>query len=240
MSRRRSPTPPTSGPGSPGAAAAPVSTPCPPDPCSDPALDAADDALVACILELCATDPDIVRRASRDLVLYSRQPKRIELQTYDGSRWQTTRTATSLGTARGNRVWINRGRSCADTKETVYHEVHHTTQPRSMSSREREIDAYTRTEQWTIDRGLPGNPAYRTTRPDGTVVPDTAAIERHVDRSYGYSPTTQRIVARENGGATVVLEDGTRRPARAGDRFQHIPPQELCERRIAPNRLRCP
>jgi hypothetical protein len=240
MTGRRAPTPPTSGPGCPTAPAAPTVTPCPPDPCADPSIDAEDDALISCILDLCATDPNVVCRAASDLQLYSRRPKRIELQEYDGSRWLTTRTVTSGGTTRGTQVWINRGESCDQTKDTVYHEVRHTRQPSTMSSRDRELDAYMTTEQWLIDRGLPGTPAFRTTRRDGTVAPNRAAIERHVDGAYGYSSTTLRIVSRENGGATVVLEDGTRRAAQSGDRYQYIPPQELCERRIPPGRLTCP
>jgi hypothetical protein len=204
------------------------------------ALSTEDDALIDCILELCSSDPEIVQRASSDLTLYSRRPKTIQLQTYDGTDWVTTRTVTSLGTARGSTVWINRGQECSQIKETIYHEVHHTRQPRSMTSREREIDAYTRTEQWMIDRGMPGNSRFRTRAADGGWVPNTAAIEEHVDRAYGYSRTTLRIVAREDGGATVVLEDGTRRQAQRGDTFQHTPPQDLQERRIPPDRLQCP
>lgn len=237
MSGRNSPSSPRSGSG----ASSPVGcavAPCSSDPCSDPQIDRQHQEMIDCILELCSTDPDIVQRAASDLTLYSRRPKTIQLQTYDGSDWRTTRTVTSRGTARGSTVWINRGQTCSDTKVTVYHEVRHTRQPAGMSSRDREIDAYTQTERWTIDRGLPGH--FRTTDGSGRSVPDSAAIRRHVDRSYGYSGTSQRIVARENGGSTVVLEDGTRRSAQPGDTFQYIPPQELCERRIDPNELRCP
>lgn len=202
-------------------------------------LDAEDRALVDCIHELCAQDADIVNRAANDLTLYSRRPKRIELQRYDGTRWVTERTVTSGGTTRGSEVWINRGESCAATQETIYHEVMHT-MPRqqSMTSRERELDAYTRTAQWMIDRGMPGR--YQTRGSDGLLHPDAAAITRHVDGAYGYSSGELRVVGREGGGSTVVLEDGTRRPARAGDRFQHRPLQDLQERRLPPDAVRCP
>lgn len=238
MTGRRNPTHPRADNGSTPADC--TIAPCAADPCADPAIEREDEELIACILELCSTDPQVVERASHDLVTRSRQPKVIQLQTYDGSRWATTGTATSRGSARGNEVWINRGQDCNLVKETIYHEVHHTTQPRSMSSRDREIDAFMQTEQWLIDRGLPGNEHLRMTAADGSTVADRAAIEAYVDRAYGYSSTTQRIVARENGGTTVALEDGTRRPAQAGDRFQYVPPQALCERLIPPERLSCP
>lgn len=216
-------------------------TPCPAGGSApgSPPSDPEDEALIRCILQLCRTDRDIVRRASRDLTLYSRRPKRIELQRYEGGRWVTRRTVISGGTTRGTEVWINRGEDCAETQETVYHEVMHT-MPRqqSMNSRDREIDAYTRTAQWQIDRGVSGR--FQTTNPDGTRSVDRAAIIRHVDGAYGYSSGELRIVGRENGGRTVVLEDGTRRPAREGDQFQYRPPQDLQERRIPSDRLRCP
>jgi len=232
MSCRREPTHPLRGPN----AASPLN--CPSTGCVSQ-IDRDDELLIQCILQLCRTDPDIVARASGDLTLYSRQPKRIELQRYEGGRWVTKRTVTSGGTTRGTTVWINRGEDCAKTKEVVYHEVMHT-MPRqqSMNSRDREIDAYTRTAQWMIDRGMEGR--FQRTNPDGTKSVDSAAIVRHVDGAYGYSSGELRIVGRENGGNTVLLEDGTRRAAREGDQFQYIPPQDLQERRIPPDTLRCP
>ena len=114
------------------------------------------------------------------------------------------------------------------------------TMPRqqSMNSRDREIDAYSRTAQWQIDRGMPGR--FQKTNPDGTKTVDSEAIISHVDGAYGYSSGELRIVDQENGGNTVVLEDGSKRPAKEGDYFQHIPPQDLQERRIPPDCLRCP
>lgn len=232
MSCRGTPTHPTAGP----SAGAPLNHPA--IGCGSQ-IDCDDDRLIQCILELCRTDPDVVARARTDLTLYSRQPKRIELQRYQGGRWVTERVVTSGGTTRGTTVWINRGEDCTKTKETVYHEVTHTMpwqQP--MSSRNREIDAYTRTAQWMIDRGIPGR--FQITNSDGTKSVDHAAIERHVDGAYGYSSGEQRIVGRQNSGNTVVLEDGTTRRAQEGDHFQYIPPQDLQERRIPPDRLRCP
>lgn len=232
------PTNPTSGSGA--TAPAEATTPCHTDPCSDPKLDRQDDALVACILELCKTDPDVVKGTANDLILRSRNPKSIQLQTYNGHRWETTQTVTSLGSAQGNKIWINRGEVCHETKNTIYHEVWHTKQPASMLARDKEIDAFTATEQWLIDRKIPGTAAFRTKLPNGTEVPNRTAIESYVDKAYGYSSSNLRIVGRENGDATVVLEDGTKRPAQRGDKFQYTPPQNLCERRIMPNRLKCP
>jgi hypothetical protein len=206
-------------------------------PCSG--MSPEDEALIQCILQLCATDPDVVARARTSLTLYSRQPKQIQLQRYQQGHWVTTRTVTSGGTTRGTSVWINRGEDCTETKGTVYHEVTHTMPwQQSMNSRDREIDAYTRTTQWMINRGLPGD--FQTLNPDGTRSVDNAAIVQHVDGAYGYSSGVPRIVGRQNSGNTVVLEDGSTRPARDGDTFQYTPTQDLQERQIPPDRLQCP
>lgn len=201
-------------------------------------LDPADEALVECIRQLCATDPEIVARAADDLTLYARNPKKVELQRYENGKWVTKKTVTSGGTARGTKIWINRGEECSKTKEVVYHEVMHT-MPRqqTMNSREAEIDAYTRTAQWEIDRGMPGQ--FQMTNPDGTKSVDDAAIIKHVDGAYGYGSGEKRVVDREDGGKTVRLEDGSRRPAKEGDYFQYTPPQDLNEQQIPPAKLRC-
>lgn len=176
-----------------------------------------DEAIIQCIRQLCRSDPAIVDRAANDLMLYSRKPMRVELQRYENGKWETKDTVTSLGTARGTTIWINRGEDCNKTKETVYHEVMHTMpHQQSMNSRDREIDAFTRTAQWQIDRRMTGR--FQMTNPDGTKSVDSQAIISFVDRVYGYSSGELRIVNLKNGGNTVVLEDGTTRPAREADR----------------------
>lgn len=200
-----------------------------------------DDALVDCILELCDTDPEIVKRAADKLTLYSVNPFTVETQTYDGAKWKTTEKATVRGYAQGDTIGINRRQDCSRTKGTLYHEVHHTKQDPKMSSRDREIDAYMQTEQWLIESEIPGTKDFRSTTADGRTIPNRKAIEQHVDKKYGYSSTTPRIIKTENGGKTVVFRDGKKRPARLGDRTQYIPPgQKLDKRRIPPEKLQCP
>lgn|GEM_PF-5976459 len=166
-----------------------------------------DDALVDCILDLCATDPEIVEKAADKLTIYSRNPKRVEVLEYDGTKWRTIKKGTPPGTAgrKTKTIWINHREDCSQTKDTLYHEVHHTRQDPKMSSRDMEIDAYMQTEQWLIDRGIPGTEAFRSETTDGRTIPNRKEIEQHVDRNYGYSSTTPRIVRTENGGKTVVF-----------------------------------
>ena len=220
----------------------------PPDPCPDSRINPQDDAMIACILQLCATDPDVIARARSRILINSRDPKQVQLLRYDGANWIHVRTSPSLGSQRDNRdgtreIWINRNETCETTKETFYHETHHTTQPSTMSSREKEVDAFTQTEQWMIDRGITGNAHFRRTEGQGRdarQVPDTAAIERYVERVYGHQRGKPRIIGRSRDGRTVTLRDHTTRPAEPGDQMQYTPPQELCSRRIDPARLTCP
>lgn len=208
--------------------------------CPKSDLEKEHEKTIKCILELCKTDPDIVKKASEKLTVHTREPKKIDIMEYDGKKWVKKKTVTSKGSARGNEIWLNRGEKCSQTKATVFHEVRHTDQPDTMDARDREIDAHTATEQWTIDRGLPGNPKKRKVDKDGKVVPDVDAITKGVDRAYGYKKGKPRIVGRSDDGKTVYLEDGTKRPAKAGDKTQHKPPQDLKEKRIPPEKLKCP
>ena len=51
-----------------------------------------------------------------------------------------------------------------------------------------EDDAYFNTEQWTIDRGLPGRPSLRTVDGKGKTVPDKAKIRTFVQKAYPSPP----------------------------------------------------
>lgn len=215
--------------------------------------DQAHEDLIKCILELCAKDGAVVAEASKKLTVNSREPKKMALEEFKNGKWEVVRNMTSGGSARGSEIWINRGEPCAKTKNTVFHEVRHTQQPNSMSSRDKELDAYKKTEEWTIQREKewikggkkgPAPPAgrFRTKDKAGNTVVDEAAIQKFVDKSYGYAPGKKRIVKTKNGGKTVVFSDGTSRKAQAGDRRQVIltSKADMHIRKIPPSRLKCP
>lgn len=207
-------------------------------------LSTADKKLVDCILELCKKDKDVVQKAKK-LEIIARNPKKIDLFRYKGGKW-TQSTVTSLGSARGKTVWVNRNLSCDELKDTIYHEVVHTDQPPSMPAPDKEMDAYTKTEKWMIDRGIPGNPDFRKMDSTGKVSVDTDAIRSHVQDTYGYNipkggaPLPPQVTGKTPDGSQVILDDGSLRPVQEGDAFKTVPPQNLDEQRIPPDELNCP
>jgi hypothetical protein len=204
-----------------------------------------DERLLKCILELCKTDRDVVAKLKR-LKLLARNPKRVEVYLFEGGEW-TKKVGKSKGSTRDTTVWLNRDLPCGELKGTLYHEVVHTDQPPSMPRPQKEIDAYTQTEQWTIKRKLPSQSAdnsFRETLPDGTTVPSSRAIKDHVRRGYGFNvpdsgPLPPQVVGRTDLPGGVLLDDGTTRAVREGDSFMVVPKQELNEQLIPPEKLKC-
>jgi len=80
-------------------------------------------------------------------------------------------------------VTISKNTDCEGAANTIYHEVLHTGQPDSMSWLAKEMEAYTKTEEWLIARGLSGRDAFRTVV-DGKTVVNTSAIESRLTTSY--------------------------------------------------------
>lgn len=206
------------------------------------ALPPADEALIKCILEMCKEDRTVVDKARNNLTVIARNPKRMILHEFRGGKWSTA-PKKSLGSQRGRTIWVNRDSSCDEVKETIYHEVVHTDQPDSMSPPLKELDAYTKTEQWFNSKGKVGS--FGMIGPKGKPTVDTDKIRAHVERSYGYkipkdgSPPPPRIFRKFDDGKMVELEDGTKRPVQDGDAYLETPPQDLQERQIPPEKLKC-
>ena len=219
-----------------------------------PPLSTEDEKLVKCILEMCKEDKAVVDKARQKLKVIARNPKRLILHARSGGKWTQT-PKTSLGTAQGSNVWINRDLPCEKVKETIYHEVTHTGQPAGMPRALKEMDAYTKTEQWMNSKGKVGN--FSKIGADGKPTVDTDKIRSHVERSYGYKipksgaapPLT--VIDRSSpmkpspsgstDGTEVELENHTWRKAEDGkDAYLEKPPQDLKEVEIPPEKLKCP
>jgi hypothetical protein len=219
----------------------------------NPPLSPEDEKLVKCILEMCKEDKAVVDKARQKLKVIARNPKKMILHARSGGQWTQT-PKTSLGSAQGNKVWINRDLPCEKVKETIYHEVTHTGQPDSMPRPLKEMDAYTKTEQWMNSKGKVGS--FGKVGADGKPTVDTDKIRGHVERNYGYKipqsgaapppPVTGRSnpmnpsPSGSTNGTEVELEDGTWRKAEDGDAYLEKPPQDLKEAKIPPDKLKCP
>ena len=99
-------------------------------------------------------------------------------------------------------------RTCDQTVRTIIHEVRHQNQP-AGSRFQRERDAYIYTEQWAIDRGLPGyGNRLRTTDPaSGASSVDTGAVEAYVRQRYpgtGGAPGETIIGHRSSDDHTLI------------------------------------
>lgn len=208
-----------------------------------------------CLLSiLCKKDKDVVNKASRTKIT-AVDPLVFDDPIYQGGKW-TTKPFYAAGTQGGGKIQMVRDMSCEEAAVTLYHEVLHSEQPSSMSWPEKEYDAYKRTEQWTVDRGLPGqNPDFRKagSMPPGVAGPpplvvDEGAIKQAVDRDYPIAPpsspggpTPPQVVGKTPDGKQVVLDNGTKRPVKEGDTFPADKPRNPPnEKQIPPKDLKCP
>lgn len=131
---------------------------------------------VPCVLKvLCKFDGFVVKDLNK---LNVNKYDRIQFMdhVYDGKQWVLDPFEAG-GTAQGNNVTILSGESCESAATTLYHEWWHTTQPASMNHCDKEREAYTNTEEWTIVRGLGGQGDLRTKDSKGNDIADKSAIE---------------------------------------------------------------
>jgi Flp pilus assembly pilin Flp len=205
---------------SPGPAPAPTPTPTPPAP-----LTAAEQTIQDVQKIFCPQDRAVLealKKKGTKITVYN--SIYYEDPVYDGKKWTTTHVDVD-GTASPDGMEINLVRSNqgpVDQAATLYHEAWHVGQPPSMEQREKEYEAYRKTDEWRIARGLPPGP-FTTKDKAGKLVVDTAAIKAHVDGGYagitvpspkGSSAPPESIVGRTASGDTIVRRaNGS--PARA-------------------------
>lgn len=176
---------------------------------------------------------------------------------YDGTQW-TTKRFEAGGTNNGGITLLNNA-SDEEAATTLYHEGIHQNQAPRKTLAEREYDAYTRTEQWTLGNGLPSqaDPAggynFRKKDPHGKEVVDEAEVRRFVNDQYPVTsaapassggpppPIPDQVIGRRpDGGAILQRSDGstyTRSP-QAGDTYPG-PQQVEGERNLDPSLFQC-
>jgi len=184
---------------------------------------------IECLLGiLCSQDKTIVAQLPNLTVQKANQVTEFYWE-YDGTRWvHKNRTRGAFSSVSQRIIGLKTTQSCADAAQSVVHEVRHQNQPTTWTVLERERDAYTFTEEWTIKRGLPGRPRFRQRikgTKEETVSPDE--IEKYVKRRYSGITTTpgDEIIDHNAAGETVVQRpDGTTytRPPQAGDTHQDV------------------
>jgi hypothetical protein len=115
------------------------------------------------------------------------------------------------------------GDSPQDTATTFYHEIWHQNQPSGMSWEEKEIEAYVKTEEWTIKKGLPGQAANNALRKQvgGKWVPDPSKVTKYVRKHYPLPSNNKDpiVVGHDPRTGEAILDDYTRRPPKLGDTY---------------------
>lgn len=206
-----------------------------------PSLSLEEERIIKCILEMCKNKEDrkVVEKTKR-LTIYTEKAMKMRTWEYKGGgKWDSVEDWTTAGTANPStkEVTITRNMPCSEVQRTIVHEVRHTDQPGlGVDPVQMEPDAYAYEEQWAIDRGLPGT--FRKQLPDGTWVPDKTRIDSMLTTTYG-DASIDRVLP---GGTDVLLTSGATVPAKIGQRVSrpYPPGQDLDQRKIPPQRLKCP
>jgi hypothetical protein len=181
---------------------------------------------VACVLGiLCSQDRSVVAQLPNLTVRVANTVTEVYWE-FDGSAWvRKTRSRGAFSNADERVIGLKQSATCPVAASNIIHEVRHQNQPDQWTTLEKEKDAYTFEEDWTIKRGLPGRPPFRTTKPDGAETPDTSAIEAYVRKRYsgGTAVPGEQVIghtAAEN--AQVRRPDGSKyeRAAQPGDSHQ--------------------
>ncbi|MEO1082193.1 MAG: DUF4150 domain-containing protein [Pseudomonadota bacterium] len=214
---------------------------------------------INCLLDiLCKEDEADVKKASK-LKITAVDPLVFDDPVYKGGKW-TTQEFHAGGTQSANEIQMVRDMSCEDAAVTLHHELLHSEQPDTMSWPEKEYDAYKRTEEWSLSRGLPGqHPDFRKveTLPPGFIGPpaivvDEAAIKDKVDKWYPITapskpggPIPPQVIGRSADGKQVIVEDSagnqSMRPVKEGDTFPADKPRNPPnDTQIPPKSFACP
>lgn len=191
---------------------------------------------VDCVLKfLCKKDKKVVDQLQRTTVVVTK-PIVFNDPYYDGKQW-TTREFIADGTSDASQkmIEISDDQSCARALDTFYHEIRHQNQPQKWTSAQMEYDAFYKTEEWLIARGLPGNPQLRRKDAKGNIVPDRDAINAYVEREY---PVPKKVKGKQppypvdkDAKGNTILSNGKSRPPVTGDTFPdpNPPPSDVVE-----------
>lgn len=184
---------------------------------------------VACVLGiLCTEDKGVVAQLPGLTVQKADTVTEVYWE-FDGTTWNMkTRERAAFSNAADKIIGLKKSTDCAGAAENIIHEVRHQNQPSTWTKAEKERDAYTFAEDWSIKRGIPGWSSFRTTDPNTKQeVPDTAAIEKYVaDRYSGATATPGEVVTGHTADGLAEIEhpDGTpgTRPPIKGDSHQDV------------------
>ncbi|WP_082578626.1 DUF4150 domain-containing protein [Lysobacter sp. Root690] len=190
-----------------------------------------------CIIRIfCPQDKDKIDLLAKTTLKSSKSITFMD-QEFDGKAWRSKPFhAGGSSSSAAKEIGVLDGDSCEGAAQTFYHELTHQ-QQRGMSWNDAEIDAYTRTEQWAIDKGFQGRPKLRTTDASGKTIPNTKAISDFVTAEYPLG--IEEIIASGADAGKVKLTDGTIRAPQKGDVVPG-PPDVKGQRTVKTSDWKCP
>lgn len=145
---------------------------------------------------------------------------------YDGASWtEKTKEHAAFSHPVKKIIGFKRDKDCGFAASSMIHEVKHQSQPDTWTIVEKEKDAYTFEENWTIQRGIPGRAPFRMPKADGGEQVNTAAVEKYVVGRYSGATSTpgEEIVDHTSDGKTKIARPDNStylRPSRKGDSHQ--------------------
>ena len=140
---------------------------------------------------------------------------------------ETRRSASrGLNKADKNLIGVVKRSTCNYAAQTMFHEVHHQNQHADVKEMvfTMEVDAYTETEKWAIERGLPEEltdiqKSLRTTNKQGQEIPSSKAIEKKVEEIYG-GPTPAPGEQKTSGQAES--KEGKQAGGKEGEKAKEV------------------
>jgi len=175
-----------------------------------------------CVLSiLCSLDTDVIN-VLRSVQVKSVRSIDVDVWVYQNRNWVIDKVMHPRGSHNrdSNQITISSRKTCEEAVSTLVHEARHETQE-DGSAYAKELDAYTYTAQWGIDRGFPTPFSTRNSQTNELEV-DNSKIDDHIGNRYAgtNSNNTETIISHDQNGQTVLrLANGSirRRAAEEGD-----------------------
>jgi len=147
--------------------------------------------------------------------------------SFDGESWKHAEAHPGgLNKADKKLIGVVKRSTCNYAAQTMFHEVHHQNQHADVKETvfTMEVDAYTETEKWAIERGLPEevkdiSKSLRTTNKQGQEIPSSKAIEKKVEEIYG-GPTP--APGEQKTGGQAESEEGKQAGGKEGEKAKEV------------------
>jgi hypothetical protein len=132
----------------------------------------------------CSQDPALVKDLSAADV-FTAENLQKQIWVFDGSTWklESSPIKGAAGVEAGKMtIEMEADQTCESAATFIYHELWHTKQKPGMTVRDRETEAYRKTEEWCL-KHPPMTQGFQKTD-KGVQVVDDDAIKKHVEKNY--------------------------------------------------------